>query len=135
MSEAGAKRGGVGTGWRWLIWLAYVTAWTCALLAPVPEGDWGSVGSGEESIDLKYLFGKAVHVSAYAVLAGLAGWLRVPYRRRWLLLFFVMAHGTVTELLQLHSTTHRTGCLEDVGLDHLGVALGLLVTWKWWSEP
>jgi hypothetical protein len=111
-----------------------VAAWTGALLAPVPEGDW-TVGTGDESIDLKYLLGKAVHVTAYAVLAGLSGWLRVPYRRRWLLLFFVMAHGTVTELLQLHTTWHRTGCLDDVGLDHLGVALGLLVTWKWWSEP
>jgi len=81
MSEAGVRRRGVGAGWRWLIWLAYVGAWTGALLAPVPEGDWGTVGSGEEVIDLKYLFGKAVHVSAYAVLAGLTGWLHVPYRR------------------------------------------------------
>src|SRR5262245_64698327 len=131
MSEAGAKRGGVGAGWRWVIWAAYVAAWTAALLSRVPEGDWGAIGSGEERIDLKNLFGKTVHVSAYAVLAGLTGWLRVSSRRRWLLLFFVMAHGTATELLQLHATSYRTGCLEDVALDHLGVALGLLVTWKW----
>ena len=134
MREIAEGRGGVGAGWRWLIWLAYVSVWTGSLLAPVPEGDW-TVGSGEQRLDLKYLLGKALHVSAYAVLAGLSGWLRVPYRRRWLLVFFVTAHGTATELLQLHTPLHRTGCLEDVGLDNLGVGLGLLLTWKWWSDP
>ncbi len=117
--------------WRWLIWIVYVAAWTTALLMPVPETNWAIQGV---EIDLRYLFAKFVHISAYAVLAALSGWLRLPYRYRWLLVFFVMAHGTVTELIQDY-TPHRTGALGDVGFDNLGVAIGLLLTWKWWADP
>ena len=131
MSEPGEKQG-IAPKWRWRIWLAYVVAWTTALLLPV--GTSASWTVGELQIDLKFLFAKTVHVSAYAVLAGLSGWLRVPYRHRWLLLFFIMAHGTVTELLQLH-IPNRTGTLIDVGFDNLGVAIGLIATRRWWSEP
>jgi hypothetical protein len=45
-----------------------------------------------------------------------------------------MAHATITELLQ-NITPHRTGCLEDVGIDHFGIALGLLAAWRWWTAP
>jgi VanZ family protein len=131
MSTGSEKGRGLAPRWRWLIWVVYVASWTMALLMPVPQTNWAVEGV---EIDLRYLFAKSVHVSAYAVLAGLSGWLRLPYRYRWLLLFFVMAHGTVTELLQL-LTSHRSGALEDVGFDHLGVAIGLLLTWRWWSEP
>jgi VanZ family protein len=131
MSEPGEKQG-VAPKWRWRIWLAYLAAWTAALLLPVSVGSF-PVG-GDLQIDLKFLFGKTLHVLAYAVLAGLSGWLRVPYRYRWLLLFFVMAHGTVTELLQ-RLVPNRTGELADVGFDHLGVAIGLIATRRWWSEP
>jgi len=82
----------------------------------------------------RFLLAKALHITAYAVLAGLSGWLRVPCRFRWILLFVLMAHATATELLQLH-VEGRTGDLRDVGLDHLGIGLGLLLTWKWWSDP
>ena len=129
MSEGVGKWGRIPQTWRWLLWLAFTIAWSTSLLMPVPEGDWSVEGV---EIDLRYLFSKSVHISAYAVFTGLSGWLRAPARYRWLLLFFVMVHGTVTELLQNH-TLHRTGCLEDVGFDHLGVALGLLLTWRWWT--
>jgi VanZ family protein len=117
---------------RWLLWAAYVAAWTTALLLPVPEtGDWTVE---ELSLDLKFLFAKSLHVAAYAVMAGLTGWLRAPSRYRPLLMLFLMAHGTVTELLQLY-VSHRTGSLADVAFDNLGVALGVLGTWRWWSAP
>ncbi len=131
MTETEAKWGRIGPRWRWLIWLTYVTAWTTSLLVPVPSGTWTVEELG---LDLKFLIGKTLHVSAYAVLAMLSGWLRVPARYRWLVLFAVMVHGPLTEFLQLF-TANRTGSLQDVCLDHLGVALGLLLTWKWWSEP
>ena len=129
MNEARGKQG-IPQRWQWLLWLGYTAAWTTALLMPVPNlGNWAG---GETTIDLRYLFAKSVHVSAYAVFTGLSGWLRVPGRYRAPLLFVVMVHAPVTELLQ-NLTSHRTGCLEDVGFDHLGVAIGLLLTWRWWT--
>ena len=60
--------------------------------------------------DFKFLIAKTLHVAAYAVLAGLSGWLRVPSRFRWILLFVIMAHAPATELLQL-LVEGRTGSL------------------------
>jgi hypothetical protein len=132
MNEANGKGRGIPQSWRWLLWLGYAAAWTTALLMPVPQVDLlTEEGAG---IDLQYLFSKCVHVSAYAVFAGLSAWLRVPARYRAPLLFVVMVHAPATELLQ-NLTSHRTGCLEDVGFDHLGVAIGLLLTWRWWTAP
>jgi hypothetical protein len=116
---------------RWLIWLAYAAAWTTALLVPVPTAPWTL---GELHVDFKLVLAKSLHVLAYIIFTILAGWLRMASRLRWLPLFVVMAHGTVTELLQRLTET-RSGLLTDVGLDHLGVALGLLVSWKWWTAP
>jgi VanZ family protein len=117
---------------RWLIWLAYVVAWTAALVLPVPDtGDWTVEELG---IDFRTVFAKSVHIGAYAVMTGLTAWLRVPVRYRPLLVLFLMAHGTVTELLQL-TVSHRSGQLADVAFDNLGVILGMLLTWRWWSAP
>jgi hypothetical protein len=82
---------------------------------------------------LLFILAKILHVVAYAGLAILSGWLRLPCRWRWVILFIIMAHAPVTELLQLN-IEGRTGTLRDVGLDHLGIGLGLLLTWKWWAE-
>ncbi len=64
----------------------------------------------------------------------LSAGLRVPCRFRWMLLFVIMVHAPATELLQ-QFVEGRTGMLSDVGLDHLGIALGLLLTWQRWSVP
>jgi VanZ family protein len=76
---------------------------------------------------------KSAHLLAYSLFALLSGWLRVPARYRWMLLFFMMTHGTLTEIIQQH--IGRTGCLEDVGLNNAGVLLGVLIGWKWWTDP
>jgi hypothetical protein len=123
----------VPTSWRWCLWLLYVVAWTTALLVPVPtqEAHWTIA---DLQVDVKFLFAKMVHISAYAVLAGLTGWVRAPMRLRFLLMFFVMAHASTTELLQYWlEFLGRSGELFDVGLDHCGIALGTLLTWKWWT--
>lgn len=121
----------MSAGVRWSIWLVYVVAWTIALIAPVPEtGDWTVEELG---IDFKTLFAKSVHVAAYAALTALTAWLRTPMRYRPWLVLFLMAHGTATELLQL-TVSHRSGRLTDVAFDNLGVMLGMLLTWRWWSE-
>src|ERR1700757_2688746 len=118
--------------WRGLVWLAYFALWTYGLLMRMPPS--GPPGLKWLSSSYQFYIAKTVHVVAYAGLAGLSGWLRVPCRFRWILLFIIMAHAPATELLQL-GVEGRTGSLRDVGLDHLGIGLGLLVTWKWWSDP
>jgi VanZ family protein len=116
---------------RWLAWLAFAALWTAALLVPIPTHP---LTLADAHPDLRFSVAKTVHVLAYAAFAVLTGRLGVRARLRWLPLFVVMAHAPASELLQQLTAT-RTGTLRDVGFDHLGVALGLLVSWKWWSAP
>jgi VanZ family protein len=116
--------------YRWCFWAVYLAAWSVALLVPMAGGPGWTAGN----LDLKLLFSKALHVCAYAVLAGLTGWLEVPCRFRWLLMYVLAAHAMVTEFFQQY-VPGRTGMVQDVGLDLIGVALGCLATWRWWSEP
>ena len=69
------------------------------------------------------------------MLAILTGWLRAPVTQRFLLMFLLMAHATVTELIQeaTFEVAGRSGELHDVGFDHLGIALGVMLSWKWWT--
>jgi len=121
--------------WRWRIWAVYALAWTAALVMPIPvHGDWRGVG--DLQFDVKYFVAKVAHVSAYALLAILTGWVRAPVPQRFLLMFLLMAHATVTELIQeaTFDVAGRSGELHDVGFDHLGVALGVMLSWKWWTQ-
>jgi hypothetical protein len=131
----------------WWVWLAYVAAWTWALLVPNPghlarlllgipdaaePGEWPAGLRGQLLLMLQsFYFSKGLHVTGYAVLTLLSAWLAVSGRRRWLLLAFLSAHAIGTELLQnLEPSRHPS--FRDVGLDHLGIALGLVLTWKRW---
>jgi VanZ family protein len=132
MSQPAGKWWELAPRWRWVVWGIYVILWTTMLIMPTPDtGNWTIEDLG---LDLKYVIGKSLHVGAYATLAILTGWLGVPARRRWLLVFVIMAHATATELIQL-CIPSRTGSLQDVGIDNLGIGLGLLLSWKWWSDP
>lgn len=122
--------GRIGPRWRLALWGLYVAAWTTALLVPVPIKP-----ATAEGVERVYWFGKTLHVMAYAVMTGLTGWLPVPRGRRWLFLLFLSAHGCITEYLQWLLDIGRTGCWSDVGLDHLGIALGLAVTFRLWLRP
>jgi hypothetical protein len=126
------------TSWRWTLWMVYAVAWTFALLMPFPSEAHWSIADLE--INRKFLFAKTLHVSAYAFFAVLTAWLHAPMRLRFFLMFFLMAHGTMTEVLQYSiEFIGRSGGLFDVGLDHCGIAIGTLLSWKWWtggdSEP
>jgi VanZ family protein len=116
--------------WRWLVWGILVALWTTALVLPLPEDrNWPiAISPGR-----KYLLAKTGHVGAYAVMTILSGWLPVPLRFRLPLLFFLMAHAAATEWVQLNFS-NRTGTVEDVVLDHMGIAAGLIISWKWWSK-
>ncbi len=139
----------MSTWWRWLIWLIYVIVWTWALLLPEPgefaralllgQGE-GTPGPGLEVRERlleflqSFLFSKALHVTAYLGLAVLSAWPKVPGRWRWLLVVFMSLHGMATEYLQGFEPS-RHPSWRDVGLDHLGVLLGMGLTWKRWLVP
>jgi VanZ family protein len=116
---------------RWLIWSAYAVAWTTALLVPVPEMP---AATGLQEPHYRFLFAKTVHVSAYALFTVLSAWLLVSPRYRWLLIGFLVAHAAGTEILQALLPTGRTGCIEDVGIDLIGIALGLALSWRCWRS-
>jgi VanZ family protein len=119
--------------WRWGILVVYVIAWTAALLMPVPVS--GAMAF-EGMPSLRMLFAKSLHAAAYAVLAMLTAWVRVPSRYRWLMMMLLMAHPTITEMLQLITEPYfgRNGNLLDVALDQVGIAVGVIMSRRWWME-
>ncbi|HEV3262433.1 MAG TPA: VanZ family protein [Gemmataceae bacterium] len=114
---------------RWLVWLVYAVAWTRALLMQVPvPGE--TIRRFHEDF---FLFAKCVHLCAYALFAMLTGWLVVPARSRWLLLGLLVLHAAGTEYLQ-QFTADRHASVRDVGLNLVGLGLGVAMTWRLWSE-
>ncbi len=101
--------------------------WTWELLAenPVPEsiskaipGEW------------KFYLAKGLHVSVYALLTLLAAWLPIPRVTFGLIVVGLLAHGIATEVGQSY-TAKRTGKVEDVVLDWVGILAGLIVVEGW----
>ncbi len=114
---------------RHLAWALFVIIWTGSLLTPIEPK------SEVDPLKLyKAIASKGLHVVAYAALAVFTGWLRATPPRRLLLLFFVLAHAGITEFAQTF-IEGRTGLASDVCLDHLGVLIGLGLSWKWWTSP
>ena len=101
-----------------------LTAWTVALLSPVPHDSARKVLGSEYGI---FLFAKTVHVSAYAFLTVLGGTAAAFGRRWWWVLPALVAHGALTEYFQ--QFVGRGSRVADIGLDSIGVAIGGLVTW------
>lgn len=115
----------------WLIWALYTLLWTTALV--LPKSAMEVEGLDELISGYRLYIAKTVHVGAYAVWAVLTALLPVSVRYRWLLVFFLMGHATATELIQEH-VPGRSGHLHDVALDQLGITLGLLAGWRWWTK-
>lgn len=109
------------------IWLLYTVAWTAALLTPHPVRIADALLSEEDA----FYASKILHVSAYAVLAMLSGWVRAPVPWRPWLLGFLSAHALGTEFCQ-RFVPLRYPSWTDVGWDHLGIVWGLVVSWRWW---
>src|SRR6185436_19426139 len=102
------------------------------LLLPVPTQSAQRVLGSPFSV---FIFGKALHITAYAFLTVLGGTVAL-FGRKWVwLLPGLVAHGGLTEFLQ--SFTGRTSRIEDVGLDTIGVAVGALIVlaWRWFKKP
>jgi hypothetical protein len=123
-----------------------VAVWTWALLVPNPDqwasalilgnepdsGAHDSVGQQILSVLDSYLFSKALHISAYAVLAVLSGWVGCG-RIRWALLAFMSLHALGSEFLQSFEPS-RHPSWDDVGFDHIGIGMGMVLSWKWWTR-
>jgi VanZ family protein len=113
--------------WRWLLWSIFVVVWTTALLTTQPV----HVARAILAPPAIFPTAKLLHVSAYALLAVLSGWLLVPPRWRWVLLVFMCFHAFATEFFQ-QFVPERGPSLWDVGIDHVGIAIGLTLSCKWW---
>lgn len=111
---------------RWLVWGAFVVLWTAALLVPRPS----RFAPSEVVVEHAFGISKTLHVSAYALFAMMSAALPVSGRRRWVLVLFMSAHAFLTEFGQIFSE-ERHPSLSDVGIDHIGIALGMLCTWTW----
>lgn len=110
-----------------------LAAWTVALLIPVPKTA-DRIGDAE----LKFILSKVLHTTAYAYLTVVAAQMVLSVRRRWFILGLLSFHAFLTEFLQ--QFVNRGASLRDVGLDHLGILIGLLAGrphWRgsWPAEP
>jgi VanZ family protein len=113
--------------WRWLAWSLFLLVWTLALLTPEPVQVADAV-LPEEAV---FPTSKVLHVTAYALLAILTAALPLRRQARWWLLGLLVLHGAGTEYLQ-QFVPPRTGSLRDVGLDQVGILVGVAFTWSWW---
>jgi len=67
-------------------------------------------------------------------MAVLCGWLHLSARFRWIMIYFLMGHATLTEILQKYVIPGRSGLLEDVAIDQAGITIGLVLSWNWWIQ-
>src|SRR5436305_330152 len=82
--------------WRWLAWSLFLLAWTLALLTPQPV----QVADAVLPDDAVFPTSKALHVTAYALLAILTAALPLRRRTRWWLLGLLVLHAAGTEFAQ-----------------------------------
>jgi VanZ family protein len=115
---------------RWLIWGVYNVAWATALLTPQPV----ELADQILPTHTQFTAAKSLHIAAYAVLTILTSWLCVRRGWRWALLAFVSLHAMGTEFFQ-QFVPRRHGTLEDVGIDHIGILIGVLLSWRAWWRP
>lgn len=111
---------------RGLGWCLCVALWTTALLTTYPV----HVGEAVTPSGLYFPAAKCLHISAYAFLTVYLTWMPLG-RWRWLLLAFLSLHAAGTEFGQTF-VPERYGQFSDVLIDHIGLALGVLLTRKRW---
>ena len=111
---------------RGLGWCLCIALWTTSLLTIFPV----RVSQAVLPEGFHFPAAKLLHVSAYAFLTVYLKWL--PLRRgRWLLLAFLSLHTFGTEFFQ-QFVPGRHGVFSDVLIDHIGLALGMMLTRKCW---
>jgi VanZ family protein len=111
---------------RGLGWCLCLALWTTSLLTIFPV----RVSQAVMPEAFHFPASKLLHISAYTFLTVYLKWLRLR-RWRWLLLAFLSLHAFGTEFFQ-QFVPGRHGMISDVLIDHLGIALGLILTRKYW---
>lgn len=114
---------------RWAVWLTAFAGYTYLLVVPqewLPEFLRATTGT---KITEEFTIGKLLHAIWYALFTLTAYWL--PVRRRgWLWCLTVLSfHGFATEYVQ--TFTGRNGRWLDVLIDHIGIAVGLVLCGLW----
>jgi VanZ family protein len=113
---------------RIVFWGIAVVLWTAGLLTSYPV----QISQQVLPPAAGFSAAKTLHIVAYAGLGSLIPWLGVGRRWRWGLLAFLSLHAAGTEFVQTFVPL-RTGSVTDVGLDHAGLLLGAVFTWRgWW---
>jgi VanZ family protein len=115
---------------RWLTWGVFAAAWAAALLTPHPA----QLADAVLPKQARFPAAKSLHVASYTVLTLLTSWLCVRRGWRWALLGFVSLHAMGTEFFQ-QFVPLRHGSVQDVGIDHIGILLGLALSWRTWWRP
>ncbi len=113
---------------RWAVWSAYLLLLSAALLTPHPAHLAHDLFPAD---DARFAAAKSLHLGTFAFLAVLTGWLRPPPPRRWLLLLVLSLYACGTEFLQ-QFVPSRSGTWQDVTINHTGLYLGVLLSWRWW---
>ncbi len=110
----------------WVVFAVGVLIWTWLLLTKSPMPDW--VMKSWSEVVLFYL-AKTSHFTGYFILTFLAT-LAAPRNKSGWVLGGMLLHAALSEVGQFYGAkwfgTGRTGSLRDVGLDLLGILLGLL---------
>jgi VanZ family protein len=116
--------------WLWAVWWLGVLVWSVALTTTLPV----HIKEAVLPVDPAGIHvAKVLHVTAYAFLAAFAGWLRPKGNWHWLILILLLEHGVVTEWVQ-GFVPERTSSVNDIVIDHIGVALGVALSWPWWRR-
>ena len=81
------------------------------------------------------ILSKGADLSIYAVWAFVTGWLRPRLKARIFLLIFLMAHAVGTEWCQwlTRETMGRHGSLRDAALDQIGIVVGVIAGYRYWT--
>lgn len=117
-------------------YLIVLMIWTWLLVKPqpVPESVVGGVSWFDPEL-LFFLLAKTTHFSVYAGLAMIGGWLVRDQRNQFVLWVALIVHGIGSEIGQMIGATYfdtkRHGCIRDMIIDAVGVALGALAI-RWY---
>jgi len=133
------QRNGHNRRVRLIIWMIFAGLWSFALLAPDPDRvvraafmPTNASNAVREQWDLAlHYLSKTIHVVAYALFTVLSAWVGTGFAIRVALVLLVSLHGFGTEGLQ-NFAIGRHPSLRDVALDHIGIALGLAISWPLW---
>jgi VanZ family protein len=114
---------------RVVVWWIAVGLWTAALVTSYPA----QLSHDVLAKSMQLPTAKMLHVVAYGGLTALIPWLGLPLGWRWVFLAFLSLHTVGTEYVQIFVPL-RTGSATDVLIDHGGILLGVLITWKGWRR-